>query len=96
MSGGDVSGGDDQAAIAEWLSANKPQKLPKRRASAPPILAIRAALSKGKDIEFKRGRSGRTVTFKSASVGGEKILHDEGMTRRLRRKAAAKRKTRQR
>ena len=91
-----MSEGADQAAIAEWLAANKPTRLPKRSATAPPILAIRAALSKGKDIEFTRGRSGRTVTFKSASVGGDKILHDEGMTRRLRRKAAAKRNTRRR
>jgi hypothetical protein len=85
----------EKAAMAEWLSANKPKRLPRRKATAPPILAIRAALSRGHDIEFKRGKA-RTITFKSASVGAEKIVHDEGMNRRLRRKAAGKRNNRQR
>ena len=81
--------------MAMWLAENKPRLLPRRKASAPPILAIRAALGQGHDIEFRRGKS-RTITFKSASVGGEKIVHDEGMSRRLRRKAAGKRNNRQR
>ncbi|HXE51215.1 MAG TPA: hypothetical protein VN663_22750 [Ramlibacter sp.] len=85
----------EEAAMAEWLAANKPKRLPKRSASAPPILAIRAALSRGRDIEFKRGKR-RTVIFKSASVGAEKIVHDEGMNRRRRHKAAGKRNNRQR
>ena len=88
--------GQEEAAMAAWLAENKPTRLPRRKATAPPILAIRAALSQGHDIEFKRGPSGRSITFKSASVGGEKIVHDEGMTRRLRRKAAGKRNNRQR
>ena len=69
---------EDQAAIEEWLSTKTPQRMPKRSASAPPILAIRGALSRGNDIKFKRGRSGRTITFKSASVGADRIVHDEG------------------
>jgi hypothetical protein len=85
----------EEAAMVRWLAVNKPRHLPRRKATAPPILAIRAALSQGRDIEFKRGKS-RTVTFKSASVGAEKIVHDEGMNRRLRRKAAGKRNNRQR
>lgn len=86
----------EEGAMAAWLSQNKPKKLPRRAASAPPILAIRGALSRGKDIEFRRGRSDRTITFLSASTGAEKIVHDEGVNRRPRRKARGTRNNRQR
>lgn len=87
---------EEESAVLAWIAANTVKRMPRRSATAPPILAIRASLKQGKDIEFKRGRSGRTVTFKAASAGGEKIVHDEGMHHRRRRKAVGTRNNRQR
>jgi hypothetical protein len=77
--------------MAAWLSANKPKRMPKRSATAPPITKIREAIKKGQPISFERGRSGRTITFRpTGTVGVESPVHDEGgagLRRRRRRRS---------
>jgi hypothetical protein len=52
----------EEAEIAAWLLANKPKKLRKGRANAPPISKIRQALKKGKTIVVRRS-GGRDISY---------------------------------
>jgi hypothetical protein len=53
-----------QRMAEQFIAKYGVTKVPKRAATAPPIAEIRQALKYGVEITFKRGRSGRTVTFK--------------------------------
>lgn len=77
----------DDISIEAWLATNKPQRLPKRAATAPSIAKIRQAAKNGNAITFTRGQSGRTVTFNPGPIVSDECpVHDEGGIQRRRRK----------
>jgi hypothetical protein len=56
---------DTDNAVAAFLAqGGKIKRMPKRSATGPAIKKIRRALKHNRAITFKRGPSGRTVTFR--------------------------------
>jgi hypothetical protein len=54
----------EEAKMAAWLLDNKPKKLRKGRANAPPISKIRRALAHGEALVVRRSL-GRDITFRN-------------------------------
>lgn len=85
----------EEAALAAWLALNKPKKLRKGRANAPPISKIRQAMRHGGSLAVRRS-GGRTVIYGhqpqqgiEGNAAGE-YLRAAARPRRRRRRSAKK------